>query len=514
MPLSAELSLLHSLAGAMPHIRRIRISATQLITVVVAAGMTLRLAAWLLNRSFWLDEVYLALNVTSRSFVELWQPLDHDQGAPIGFLHLAKLCHNLLGSSELALRVTPLLSGLAAMWLFARLAQRLLPAPAALLATTLFAFSPKLVHYSAEFKQYSSDVLVCVVLLLLASRHWTGARPASYRWLMFAGAAAIWFSHPAAFVLAGAGLVLFGVAFWRSDERGLRGLIGVGITWIASFLVCYAVCLRELSANRYLLDYWSEWFAPVPPRQLDQLGWYLRALCGLFEVPAGMVVADVSFAVPAAMLFAFGWWWLWRRQPALAASLIAPLVLALLASMAQRYPFGGRLLLFAVPLLHLGIAAAIAESLWSRPTASRNFMLALGAVVVLAPLATTLQEIIRPRSAEDHRAAVGHVCAHWQTGDVLLLSDMARQPWRYYSQPAGIEPSQWSHVRRNDWDSVRAAVQNVTGRKRVWLLIAHERDANRKMLLWQMDQHGRQLDRRIYPGAEAYLYDMSPTDRR
>ena len=53
---------------------------------MLALGVLLRLRAYFHNRALWLDEVYLALNLVPRSYAELLQPLDHDQGAPLGFL--------------------------------------------------------------------------------------------------------------------------------------------------------------------------------------------------------------------------------------------------------------------------------------------------------------------------------------------------------------------------------------------------------------------------------------------
>src|ERR671918_1642502 len=87
---------------------------TSIAAMLVLVGVGLRLRTVLLNNSLWLDESGLALNILSRSFAGLLQPLDYSQGAPILFLWLEKLVVVVSGSSsEFAFRLVPLVSGVA-----------------------------------------------------------------------------------------------------------------------------------------------------------------------------------------------------------------------------------------------------------------------------------------------------------------------------------------------------------------------------------------------------------------
>src|SRR5947209_4519575 len=133
----AAVSPVLTVAHALTRLRRVRmrVSLGLITTAVVGVGIFLRLADWRFDRSLWLDEIYLALNITGRSFAELWKPLDHDQGAPVGFLMLVKLVTLFGGESELALRLVPLAAGLGSMLLFPRVAGRLLPPAGAAFAT-------------------------------------------------------------------------------------------------------------------------------------------------------------------------------------------------------------------------------------------------------------------------------------------------------------------------------------------------------------------------------------------
>ena len=85
---------------------------------ILIFGAILRLRQYFSGRSLWADEAMLALNIVNRNFAQLFQPLEYDQGAPLGFLLVEKLFNTLFGRHELVLRFFPLLAGLASLWMF------------------------------------------------------------------------------------------------------------------------------------------------------------------------------------------------------------------------------------------------------------------------------------------------------------------------------------------------------------------------------------------------------------
>src|SRR5512134_330155 len=128
------------------------------VAALLLVGMVLRLRQYLTSRSLWVDEAMLALNVVNRSLAGLVQPLDYDQGAPLGFLLVEKLVQLLLGKHELVLRLFPLLAGLLSLGLFALLLRRMeMRGAGGLTALALFALNPRLIYYSSEVKQYILD---------------------------------------------------------------------------------------------------------------------------------------------------------------------------------------------------------------------------------------------------------------------------------------------------------------------------------------------------------------------
>src|ERR1700760_495586 len=81
------------------------------LPLLVALGAALRLLQLLPNRSLWIDEAALALNLIHRSAQQLAGHLAHGQMAPIGFLWLEKASMALFGDREPSLRLLPFASG-------------------------------------------------------------------------------------------------------------------------------------------------------------------------------------------------------------------------------------------------------------------------------------------------------------------------------------------------------------------------------------------------------------------
>jgi uncharacterized membrane protein len=171
---------------------------------VILVGISLRLYVYLLNRPLWLDEAMLALNVATRSYRELLQPLALDQWAPPLFLWLERFAVETAGVSEATLRFVPLLAGIAMVVLSWPVARHFLGDRGGVLAAAIIALPLTLSRYATEVKPYGTDAFVTMMLLgLLVS---VLASPASrWRWLFLTlgGLLALTLSHPATFIMAG-----------------------------------------------------------------------------------------------------------------------------------------------------------------------------------------------------------------------------------------------------------------------------------------------------------------------
>ncbi len=489
--------------------------------LIILFGTLLRLTQYLSNRSLWLDEAYLALNIVNRSFLQLLKPLDNNQGAPIGFLMLERSAVQLFGPGEYALRLFPFLCGLVSLLLFHRLARQSVTPKAVPIALGLFATSAPLVYYSSEVKQYSGDVVIALLLssaaIYYASHRLTPARAASFGLL---GAAAIWFSHPAIFVLAGIGVSL--VLFCRPEERWERArkFSIAFLLWGLSLGACYLLFLRHLSANQSLLSYWNFSFPPAHLFSVAGVEWFAETFFTIFQSPVGLDLAGIgafAFLVGAvAMLIVpFSAPFSWQRQKLFI--LLSPLLVTLLAAILHKYPFSGRLLLFAVPALVLVIAEGVAYVRVKTRTTAPAIGACLIGVLFFYPLLFSSYHLIRPSFREEIKPVLSYIQAHARPGDSLYIHPDALPAFRYYAprlQLANVRIVQGSFYgsQQESWRVYENDIDKLGGQGRVWLLFAPREPAavtDKNLFLYFTSQKGSRLDSFEGLGAAAYLYDLS-----
>ncbi|MCS6926166.1 MAG: hypothetical protein NZ578_09740 [Candidatus Binatia bacterium] len=479
----------------------------QLVWLVIGIGVALRCLHYLSNRSLWLDEARLALNIVQKTFSQLFQPLDYGQAAPIGFLMIEKLAVLLLGNNEYALRLFPLLCGVASIFLFSALGRRCVTPATTLVALVLFVSSRPLLYYSAEVKQYAGDVVVALTLSLLALP-WLGRDRLTVRHAACFGVMGIvglWFSHPAVFVLAGIGTTLAVTSLLARDWRRLGLLSLTGTLWGLSFLVAYVTMLRSLSNDEFFLHAWRKSFVPLIPHTLPELLWPAKALYSLLSGALGISppVAVVAFLV--------GGYVLWRENRPLLFFLLSPALFTVLASGLQIYPFSDRLILFLAPACLLVIAAGVAH-VWE-VTRQRSPVIGVAFAGVLCAL-TISKGLTAFQPRQEIKPLLHYFATQRQAGDVLYVYHGALSALQYYQDRYGITAYVTGTWAVGDWDRYRDELAQLRGHKRVWVLFSHVNRSSgvdeEKLFLHYLDSWGvRQDAQRTDEQASLYLYDLA-----
>jgi hypothetical protein len=494
-------------------------------------GAALRLWQYLANTSLWIDEAAVARNIIDRSPAALLQPLDYAQVAPPAFLLSEKALVTLLGSSEWALRLFPLLCGLLAIVLFWRVAALTLSGWAVPFAVGLFSLGTPLVYFSSQVKQYSTDILATVVVMWLVL--WLRQRAPGMRGTLAAsavGATVAWFSHPAMFVLAGAGAALVVSGMTGPTRPEWRRLAVVCAVWSLSAACAAELALRNVVPldRAYLQWYWSNGLMPFPPRTPDEALWIWRRLTWLFGTFATELRrSNGGLGYPWSPLFVIlagaGIAGLWRRQRDTALTLLACVLLALAGSAFQVHPFTGRAISFLLPVVLLATAAGADYVLTNLPDRVRFASPVLLAVMVGSPLYATLVAL-PPERTEELRPVLKTVAARRQTEDPTYVFYGAGQAFMYYAPRLGLAGPE-AVVGRCSFTDMRVYLRDVDrfrGRPRVWIVATHARmeAAEVKVITGYLDAIGRRLDTIEAPstsklastGAYAYLYDLGNRD--
>ena len=486
---------------------------------VIALGIILRLRQYLVNRSFWADEASLAFNLVNRTFSGLTQPLDYHQGAPIGFLFIEKLCILLLGNNEFAMRLFPLISGIIAIYLLYLLARTYIGL-SGLFALLAFSVGWNLIYYSSELKQYSSDVMIALLLVYLASRCIReNAQAKDFLLLGVTGAIAIWVSHPSVFVLAGIGVVLVLEKLMRKSDVPFGWILTMGLVWVGLFAVDYFVFLRPLAEDEYLQNYWGKAFMPLPP--WSDLGWfektfYSMLLMSLHTYMSAVVIVSVLLVIGSlSLLF---------RNRTIALLFILPALIVLIASGFEAYPLKDRFMLFLIPFFLLilseglrGIYSVAAK--WSRPLGV--VLAALPVLVLIWPPSTTLDQFFTTTRGSDVRPVIQYVGENRKHDEVVYVFHAGESAFQYYAPLYGLNTGEIifglsSPRKKLVLEGFYSDVESLRGNDRVWFIFSNIYDCGdcegdmQEFYVNYINGYGVMLDQVNAPRANAYLYDLNP----
>ncbi|HEY8794327.1 MAG TPA: glycosyltransferase family 39 protein [Gemmatimonadaceae bacterium] len=412
------------------------------MAAILAVGVALRVWQYLANMSMWFDELSIARNVSERSLGQLLgQPLAYQQTAPLGFLAAVDIAKNIFGPSDLSLRLFPFLCGIAALFLFWRVAERTLEGAAVPIAVALFALSPPLIRYSAELKQYGVDVVAILVLTLVAL-DLCRTQPTLRRCLVAGGVGiiSVFFSQAAVLVLAGLGAALFVRWAVHRDAAARRPVFVTVPIWACAAIGGLVVARQHMTTHTMEFMHWF-WrtklgFLPLPPTASGFAIWTRDRFAQFFDVMSSypLPLVYTVFALTGLIV-------LWRRRD-VALILAGPVAVTLAAAIAQQYPFRWRVVLFLLPTLLLTSAATVGWMI-ERASAAQP---ALGAALAVALLAPPLVAIFRrppPYTGEPFKPVFAYVQAHRQPGDRTYVYANTFQAITRYGAQYGMPPDSY-----------------------------------------------------------------------
>jgi hypothetical protein len=406
-------------------------AAPALVASVIAV---LEFRRMLVPTPLWLDEETIALNLRDRTFGQLGGPLWLGQSAPFGWLALERATILALGTSEAALRLPPVLFGVATVAGAAWLGRRWLEPSAAVTLVILCSASQWLSHFPLEVKHYTADA--CWALLLPALAVWateaaderSRLRRAAIWWA--AAAAGQWFANGAVLVTPACALFLVLVSWMNRGWRAAATTALLGVIWIASIGVHYEVAAQYTVHSNYLHEYWAAQMVPPSSGIVGGARWVIARLGPLSANPIGTGL-PLIFWVSAASGFVFAS----RRRLGIVFATV-PLS-AIAAASLRLIPLYERFVLWAVPALYVGVVLVFDRAIQLGREAGRRrdwTRVALATSVVVAELFVSVDLYTRgldnlalsrtdsSKHGFDDRTAVQWLIQHREPGDDLMTT--------------------------------------------------------------------------------------------
>jgi len=481
--------------------------------LILIFGAVLRIGQFIFNRSVTEGEAALALNIIDRSYAGLLKPLDLVQAAPYGFLFIQKTMLNIFGNNDYSLRIFPQLCGLISLFVFWTVAKKVLATWGMAIGLLMFSIADYVIYFASELKQYSTDVMIGLIITSLAVSVLTdGFNRWNFAGLTLCAGLGIWLSHPAFFFLCGAGLVILIHVIKNRLKEAWPFWIALILIFLASFIADYTLSLKHLSTNRDFLSFWQPAFMPLLPRTLVDLRWFGYVFARIFKNPAGFPIYLVPLAI---IFFILGIVRFYKNRSWEAWLLVLPALLSLVASGFHKYPFEGRLLLFLVPGIVIFISAGF-EFLSGDGSRARRVVSVIAVLVLLLPLTGIAgYRLFRPRQPEELRPVMRLLQTQYRSGDAVYLYYAAVNGFNYYCRQMDFQPDNvfLGVESRSDPTGYLHDLERMTDQPRVWVIFSHiakwRSVDEEKIFLGYLDQLGQRLELYKAPGAAAYLYDLT-----
>ena len=516
------------------------------ILVIIVMGLLIRGRQYLANRSFWLDEAFLANNIKFRSFSELLEPLEYSQVAPIGFLWAEKLMANMFGLSELSLRFLPFIVSILSIYLLYDLSKILLGRKMALFIAIAFILPLNITYFSSELKQYMTDLFTGLVLFWSYFKFFSGEYNNSrVIFLGILGGILVWISNITPIILTTIGLAIFLNLLKNFNMYKLISIISAYTIWLLSFFTYYVRFIHNHPTSEIMKSYWSGLFMPTNFSEMPH--WVLNTFDDMFRSTAGhnemTFVCIILFFLGIAHVFII------RKYRLL--YLLLPFVIHLVLSALQIYPFGSRLVLYLIPFLLfyevLGIfsvgyllrsrlhivlifvpllfliypfryllenflIAVVLISIFfgmsvfgDRAKKSIAIVLVLFTILYAPALMRTLYYVNQPMMAEDIKPVLEYVSGHLKKDDVVYVYSGSHAAFRYYKEYYFSEKDNCIvGVSSGDqYDKFLKEFQSLKGR--VWIIFSHMNPPRGIEYLYEVIPTFEQFDYYEGQGAKAYL---------
>ena len=443
--------------------------------IVLFISVVLCLILFVQDRSLLLDSLNVARNIGERSFVELINPLNYEQSAPLLFLWGSKFFTLVIGISHYSLRLLPLLAGIASLFLFADISKKVLKSPFHIMALFWFGTHQLVARYATEYKQYMVDIFATLLIIWFVIK--VGKINKKNWWkLALGGALVIWLSMPSIFVLISA-LVYFAISHLkkRSSIVPLLWVIGfVGLSFIAN----YVIMLRSTIGSSHMQDFHNSFFLEGKFYDLDSLFHDFGLIVGQARMlvgKSGLAIAAVLLSIVTSIFISI------KQKRYEIILLVLPIVGAFGASLFGKYSILERLMLFSLPISILLVMMGVEYYYQNALPKKANFSKVIFGVILLGLTVgfyekQSFKYIFDSFEHEDNRSALLYISNHAEHERDIICSQHAVPAYEYYTiydenyknlKVGSMLPSEYNT------DIKSKALSRLIQEEKVWILANH-----------------------------------------
>lgn len=477
-----------------------------LFQLIIIIGIFLTIYQFIFNRSLWLDEASLALNIIRRNFHELTMPLEYRQIAPIGFLFIEKIAVLIFGKTDLVLRIFPLICFLASIIFFYLFSNKLAKNKLiALMATSIFSTSIVLITYSSEVKQYSSDVLMALMLLFYTITLQPNNNKSLFKYAII-GVIAIWFSNVSIIILFVAGVyILYLESFKRKNYKILLPFL----LWSISFFIYYILFVQDHPTTETMIHYWGKAFLPLNPLSSNFYSFLHKVIS--IDIYGYLLNFGSYWYIPLLVSLSAIGYLLKQRKYAILYLCLTPIIVHLILSGLMLYPFSKRLILYIAPLIIL----IFSIGLYNLVKYINKKIIRLPLVLLIVPLFLMFNSKHSkfPIKKEEIKKSLNYIERNINKDDEIYVYYASKGAFEFYQETKVINitnPIIFGKAHRNKNFNYNNELLNLKGK--VWLLFSHvfpfKKDHEEKyMIEFLLSKGSELLDTKRYKGSTVYLID-------
>jgi hypothetical protein len=476
--------------------------------VVILGIMTVIIQYWL-NRSLWVDESMIALNIINKNAFELLNPLDYNQVAPVLFLELEKFFSVIIPNTEYGLRLFPFISYLLSIFLYSKILILLFKNNGQkyiFFGLTFFLFNTMIIYYSSEVKQYMIDVFCVLSLYYFYLKNYQNSNNRNYL-LIIIGIISIFLSNVTPIFLFSIGFCMLYEYLIKKNEN-IYHLLIVFAFWVITFILFYFYFIYDHPTREAMIMFWqgSSAFMPNYPLNID---FYIFLILKSKMIFFNLLSYGYLGFVLLPILYIYGIKKLLKSKNYKILILTGlPLFTHLILSSFKLYPFSQRLLLYNIPLLIIIITYGYKYFIEKNNklliyTKSISFFLLLFCLINLI-----LSKY--PFEKEEIKKSINYIEKNISIEDKVYVYYGAIHSYNYYSKIGEAKFTRQVIIgksHRKNKNNYTKEINKLKGK--VWILFSHNYENEKELILeFIKSKGGIKIKQFETIDSSAFLFDL------